>query len=279
MFKGAQRKPSWVRCMNYHLLPRRKTLTWLGADGDLFVSSFQVNRPIKVASCINMLKWFWREICIFTTPWLKSKGWSEKSFKSSNLTWSLLYRLNFPQDLQMAIFLWRKKETSTINGHRIWPQFFKKIYLTPGHMFAKITSQVREQWKCLLIILLILQTGGPSVFFAAHSFPRQPQIERNRSLGVFHSCLSNPTGWCCHETMSILTWVEPEEADRSLPASFLTTSALVLSPWGKRHHFLLFGSLLMLQDTLKTQRWSKLSRSPCWTNGPKGLWKDTGQEG
>lgn len=33
-------------------------------------------------------------------------------------------------------------------------------------------------------------------FFAAHSFPRQLQIERNKVLGIFHSCLSNPTGWC-----------------------------------------------------------------------------------
>lgn len=156
--------------------------------------------------------------------------------------------------------------------------FFKKNpYLTPGHMFAKIASRVREQCKCLLIILLILQTDSPSVFFAAHSFPRQPQIERNKSLGIFHSCLSNPIGWCCHETASILTWVEPEEADLSSPACFLTTSTLVLSPWGKRHHFFPFSSLSMPQDTLKTQRW-QLSRSPRWTKGPKDLGEDMGQE-
>lgn len=63
-------------------------------------------------------------------------------------------------------------------------------------MFAKITSQVREQRRCLLTILLILQTDSSGVFFAAHSFPRQLQIERNKVLGIFHSCLSNPTGWC-----------------------------------------------------------------------------------
>jgi len=168
--------------------------------------------------------------------------------------------------------------TYTINGHRIWPQFFRNTYLTAGHMFAKITSQVREQCQCLLIILLILQTDGPSVFFAAHSFPRQPQIERNKSLSVFHSCLSNPTGWCCRQTVRLLTWVEPEKADLSLPACFLTTPALVLSPRGKKHHFLLFSSLFLLQDTLKMQQWW-LSRSPHWTNGPKDLGKDTGQEG
>lgn len=72
-------------------------------------------------------------------------------------------------------------------------------------MFAKITSQVREQCTHLLIILLILQTDSPSVFLAAHSFPSQPQIERNKSPGVFHSCLSNPTGCGCHEAARILT--------------------------------------------------------------------------
>lgn len=143
-------------------------------------------------------------------------------------------------------------------------------YLAPGHMFAKITSQVREQCRCLLIILLSLQTDSPSVFFffffcAAHSFPRQPQIERNKVVGIFHSCLSNPLRWCwnCEDSWNS-EYPHMSRAWRSRPclicllfdhirsAAFSTRQEPSSLPF----------HILMLQDTLKTQRWSKLSRSP-----------------
>lgn len=137
-------------------------------------------------------------------------------------------------------------------------------------MFAKITSQVREQCKCLLIILLILQTVPVSFFFfAAHSFPRLLQIERNKSLGVLHSCFSNPTGWGCHETLSILI---VSRAWRGRP--------FLLCPFSDHITSGLFSvrqeiSFPPLQFLICVARFPKdlvvvAQTSPCWTNSSKG---------
>lgn len=104
-----------------------------------------------------MLKWFCREICIFTTLRLKSEGWSRKRTLKAAIWCEICCCAAWtsPFSVQIEIFLYREKETPLTDT-----EFNRSLSpcLTPGHMFAKITSQVREQCRCLPTILLILQT-------------------------------------------------------------------------------------------------------------------------
>lgn len=102
-------------------------------------------------------------------------------------------------------------------------------------------------------------------FFAAHSFPRQPQIERNKVLGIFHSCLSNPLRWCwnCEDSWNS-EYPHMSRAWRSRPClicllfDHVRSAAFSMRQEPSSLPF----QILTLQDTLKTQQWSELSRSP-----------------
>lgn len=58
-------------------------------------------------------------------------------------------------------------------------------------MFAKITSQVREQCKCLLIILLILQTV-PVSFLLLTAFPDSLKKKGTRVWVYFTAAFQIP---------------------------------------------------------------------------------------